>query len=119
MPHIHILVIFDSKDAVRTTDQFDNIVSAEITDIKTHPRLYDCVMRHMVHHHTKQCWKGNACLKYFPKEYQPQTTSQEDGYPLYKRRSPEQVCISLLFSNSISFILIRYHISKHRFSLAI
>ena len=92
LPHIHILIILDKNDAMKNCDEYDKIVSAEIPDPEKTPVLYERVMSHMIHFHTKQCWTDNTCSKYFPKDYADQTTTQEDGYPIYKRRSPDDVC---------------------------
>ena len=35
------------------------------------------------------CMKGRKCTKQFPKEFQSHTMSDGDGYPKYRRRSPE------------------------------
>lgn len=88
---MHLLVILDKKDRLRTVDQYDSVVSAEIPDPNKYPRLYKCVMTHMLHTHNKICWKNNKCKRRFPKEYATHTYTKSDGYPVYRRRCPEQV----------------------------
>ena len=107
LPHIHLLVILDKNDSMKNCDEYDAIVSAEIPDPKDSPILYERVMSHMIHFHTKQCWVDNTCTKHFPKDYCDKTTTQQDGYPVYKRRSPDKVClftvrcyISFFFTNN-------------------
>ena len=90
LPHIHILIILDGQDRVKNSDDYDSIVSAEIPDKDENPRLYALVMGNMIHYHTKMCWRDGCCTKNFPKDYANYTSTQEDGYPEYKRRSPEQ-----------------------------
>ena len=91
LPHVHILIILDKQDTLHTTDDYDKVVCAEIPNQNANPRLYECVMKHMIHHHTEHCLNRNYCTKNFPKEYYNSTVQLEDGYPLYKRRSPQQV----------------------------
>ena len=106
LPHIHILIILDKSDSLKNCDEYDRIVSAEIPDPDKYPVLHDRVMSHMIHFHTKQCWVDNTCNKYFPKDYAERTTTQEDGYPVYRRRSPENVCVSsLLFYTNVNHIV--------------
>ncbi len=93
LPHIHILLILSNDDSLKCSDHYDKIVSAEIPDEKTCPRLHKAVMKHMIHHHTSHCYRdgSNQCSKFFPKKFVEETIEAEDGYPSYKRRSPEQV----------------------------
>ena len=91
LPHCHILLILDKKDKLKSVDDYDNIVSAEIPDEK-HKRLHKLVLQHMTHNHTAHCMRDNFCTKWFPKDYASQTKTEENGYPLYKRRSAQNVC---------------------------
>ena len=43
LPHAHILIILEGQYKFRSTDDFDNIVCAEIPDPITQPRLYSIV----------------------------------------------------------------------------
>ena len=95
---MHLLVILDQKDRLRTVDDYDMVVSAEIPDPNKFPILYDRVMSHMLHTHNKICWKQNKCKRKFPKEYTAYTHTKEDGYPVYRRRSPDQVSFSVHYS---------------------
>ncbi len=88
LPHAHILLILDKNDKFRTPEDYDKVVSAEIPDPEKTPRLYSYVMAHMLHYHTRQCYRDNTCTKFFPKDYINETTAGSDGYPAYKRRSP-------------------------------
>ena len=106
LPHIHILIILSKEDSFKTVEEYDQIVSAEIPDHFTSPRLYECVMKNMIHFHTELCWNDNFCKKYFPKDYCPKTTVEHDGYPMYKRRAPDQVCIFLFLLLQIIYIFV-------------
>ena len=93
LPHAHILLWLSSNDKIRA-DDIDSVISAEIPDQQTHPRLYNIVTSHMIHgpcgcqNPSAQCMVDGKCTKGFPKEFNPETKSANDGYPLYRRRHP-------------------------------
>lgn len=91
LPHIHILIILSNDDSIKTSEDIDSVTCAEIPDAKKHPKLYDMVIKNMIHFHVS-CIENGVCTKHFPKDYQCRTSIVEDGYPLYRRRHPEQVC---------------------------
>ena len=106
-PHAHFLGIFTKKDKVnaniftrnflyepRTVDDFDRMVSAEIPDPTTTPRLYEKVTSHMLHckcgvhdeyGYEAPCMPKEAeqngvdCPKHFPKDFLDET----NGTKLY------------------------------------
>ena len=71
----------------------DDLISAEIPDPVENPQLYERVMKHMVHgpcinyKEGYRCKKNNICVKNYPKDSNPKTIANIDGYPLYKRNS--------------------------------
>ena len=87
LPHAHILVILGN---VRISDLKD-LVSAEIPS-EDQPVLRELVLRHMIHKpcnefpnaSCKDC-RGN-CTKRYPKAYREESSQDENGYPLYRRR---------------------------------
>ena len=94
LPHAHSLFWLLHKV---TSDQIDNLISAEIPDEKFDPELFDIVKSTMVHgpcglkNPESPCMdkaKG-LCSKRFPKDFIEETQSDGDGYPLYRRRSPD------------------------------
>ncbi len=99
LPHAHILLIMDDKDKPRTPEAIDKIVSAEIPDVSVNPNLHAIVTKSMVHgpcgavNPTCPCMEttadGKKCRKDFPKEFKEQTSINANGYPFYRRRSPE------------------------------
>ena len=113
LPHAHILIILDQQSRIRTTEEVDEIVSAELPpDPETFPvgseervqaiRLQDIVMRQMRHgpcgvlNPNSPCMRDkeglltNKCQKRFPKPFQSFTTwDDHDTYPKYRRRSHE------------------------------
>lgn len=99
LPHAHILLIFAPEDKIRTVDNYDSIISAEIPDINTYPRLHALVMKNMVHgpcddasHAAKsQSCRTSAqsrhgeCRHAYPKDFCDTTTASDDSYPVYRR----------------------------------
>ena len=97
LPHAHILLILSAEHKLRTTDDYDNIVCAEIPDPVLQPKLYNIVTTAMVHGPCgqpgikKACEKSaqsinNTCRFNFPKKLQQNTTEDKDSYPSYRRR---------------------------------
>ncbi|XP_047267387.1 uncharacterized protein LOC124897838 [Capsicum annuum] len=71
---------------------FGRVKSAEILDELTDPHYYKAVEKFMIHgpcglsRKTSPCMQNCRCSKNFPKKYVENTTIDEDGYPVYKRR---------------------------------
>lgn len=92
LPHAHILLWLIEK--IRP-DQVDSIISAEITDAELDPELYEVVTTQMIHgpcgDHNRHspCMVGNKCSKRYPRSLQAEAITGNDGYPLYRRRSPD------------------------------
>ncbi|KAI9558408.1 hypothetical protein GHT06_015188 [Daphnia sinensis] len=81
LPHCHMLIWIDERDAPATAEDVDATICAEIPNRTTHPRLYKSVMTHMIHGpcgltNTKSpCMDGDKCSKSFPKQHSQETTS--------------------------------------------
>ncbi|XP_053149050.1 LOW QUALITY PROTEIN: uncharacterized protein LOC128343641 [Hemicordylus capensis] len=93
LPHAHILLILTEHYKPKTETSIDDIVSAEIPNIETTPRLHEIVTKHMIHgpcgthNRHSPCMSNEKCTKEFPKEYQEQTIANINGYPKYRRRN--------------------------------
>ncbi|XP_058741448.1 uncharacterized protein LOC131613826 [Vicia villosa] len=93
LPHAHILIFLHPSNKYPRPEDIDKIISAEVPDPLTHPRLYNLVKSHMVHgpcglvNVNSPCMKDRKCSKYFPKKFQPSTIVDQDGYPIYRRRN--------------------------------
>ncbi|XP_058188055.1 uncharacterized protein LOC131304732 isoform X1 [Rhododendron vialii] len=94
LPHAHILLILDENDKLKTPDDYDSVVRAEIADKEIKPELYNVVVNHMIHgpcgsyNANCPCMKNGVCKKKFPKKFANVTTMGNDSYPIYQRRPP-------------------------------
>ncbi|KAI5385908.1 hypothetical protein KIW84_072493 [Lathyrus oleraceus] len=58
----------------------------------TNEELYNLVKTHVIHgpcgfaNRSSPCMKDGKCSKYFPKQFQPETIVDQDGFPVYRRR---------------------------------
>ena len=94
LPHAHILIHFAPEDKPRTPADIDSIISAQLPDPESQPRLYAAVTKHMLH---GPCGAGynayspcmhretKTCTKRFPKPFQAETEAGDDSYPIYAR----------------------------------
>ena len=93
LPHCHMLVWVDNRDAPSTPEDMDKTICAEIPDKTLYPRLYDSVMAHMIHgpcgaiNKNSPCMDEEGCSKKFPKDFNEETMINDNGYPTYKRRN--------------------------------
>ncbi|UYV79530.1 hypothetical protein LAZ67_17003027 [Cordylochernes scorpioides] len=59
------------------------------------PLLYNIVVKNMIHgpcgeyNPVSPCMKNSSCSKKYPKQFLLETQTNENGYPLYRRRAPE------------------------------
>lgn len=92
LPHAHILIWL--KDKIKP-DQIDSVISAELPDPQQDPCLFDIIVKNMIHgpcdsvNPRSSCMKDGKCTKRFPRQLLNDTQTGEDGYPLYRRRKPE------------------------------
>ncbi|XP_054091371.1 uncharacterized protein LOC128922976 [Zeugodacus cucurbitae] len=92
LPHAHILVWFIDK--IRP-EEIDSIISAEIPDPSTDQLLFDIVTTNMIHgpcgtlNSSSPYMADGKCTKNFPKDFTNDTVTNVDGYPIYRRRNPE------------------------------
>ena len=71
LPHAHIVLILDENSKIRTAEDVDNIVSAEIPDPQRYPQAYATVTRNMIHtpcgerlnNQAARCMTNGACSK--------------------------------------------------------
>ena len=91
LPHAHILIWLVNEAKVRTVEELDSLISAEIPDPNVFPRLHEIVTSCMLHgpcgvvKPNASCMENGKCTKKFPKDFQEETVMDVNGYPLYKR----------------------------------
>ena len=92
LPHAHILIWLYYKI---TSNEIDDVISAEIPDENVDKGLYDIVVKNMIHgpcgalNENSPCMAKGRCTKQYPRLLVPNTITGNDGYPQYRRRSTE------------------------------
>jgi len=92
LPHCHMIIFFKREHKLRTPDDVDTLISAELPDKDTQPELFALVTKHMVHgpcgalNPNSPCMVDGKCSKNFPKQFNDFTTVAEDSYATYRRR---------------------------------
>ncbi|XP_020094143.1 uncharacterized protein LOC109714116 [Ananas comosus] len=96
LPHVHILVWLHADNKLPTPTDIDSIISAEIPDKNIDPIGYATVTKFMIHGPCGQanskapCMKKGQCSKHFPKEFRVETSFDENGFAIYRRRNDER-----------------------------
>jgi hypothetical protein len=92
LPHAHILLILDEASKLRIVEDYDSMVSAEISNPIRHIEAYEMVTSCMVHGPcgpdflNAQCMEQGKCKKKYPHSFSKETHYDVDGYPKYRRR---------------------------------
>lgn len=93
LPHAHILIWLGEQ--IRS-DRIDDIISAEIPCPVRDPKLHEIVLKCMRHgpcgldKPSAPCNDSrHVCTKNYPRPFINETQTAENGYPLYRRRSPD------------------------------
>ncbi|XP_021991571.1 uncharacterized protein LOC110888349 [Helianthus annuus] len=93
LPHAHLLIWLEHSATCRTPAGIDDLISAEIPSETDDPASYKAVTEYMLHGPcgnnapSAPCTTDGKCLKHFPKAFYQETTIDEDGYPVYRRRN--------------------------------
>lgn len=92
LPHAHILLWL--KEKLRA-NEVDNIISAEIPDPAVDPILHKTITTSIMHgpcgslNQNSPCMVDGKCSKRYPKPLVAETVTDNDGYPVYRRRSKD------------------------------
>lgn len=88
LPNVHLLVTLKPQYKFTTPDIIDKYISAEIPDNSS---LREIVEANMIHGPCGSwCLDSTGkCSKYYPQQFNDQTTMHEDGYALYRRQNTE------------------------------
>lgn len=78
----HMLITLADEDKIRTVEQIDRLVSAEVPDPDLDPSLHEIVKDNMIHGPCDQgkfaCNGSGTCSKNFPKQFRQSTVICED-----------------------------------------
>ncbi len=92
LPHLHILLILDEVSKLRIAEDYDSMVSAEISNPICHPKAYETITSCMVHgpcdldFFNAQCMEQGKCKKRYSCSFSEETRYDVNGYPEYRRR---------------------------------
>lgn len=97
---MHPLLFLEGSYKNRTCAQVDNLIYAEFPDPNDQPALFETVKGCMVHrpcgarNPNAACMENGKCTKRYPQAFTESITmDQEDGYPIYHRRSDGKVYV--------------------------
>jgi hypothetical protein len=84
LPHAHILIVLGDGDKIKTAEQVDLIVRAEILDKEKFKLAFDTVTNCMMHgpcgigYPDAPCIKDGKCSKDYPKSFNEETYLAND-----------------------------------------
>ncbi|KAF1876600.1 hypothetical protein Lal_00021158 [Lupinus albus] len=100
LPHVHMLLILENNDKLRSPKEYEAIVRTKIPNYEEEPQLHHMALKHMIHgpcnivNLNSPCMKDGRCKKKFPKKFSPLTRQGSDSYLEYKRRSDDPVSLN-------------------------
>ncbi len=92
LPHAHILICLADDNKIRTVNQVNNLVSAEIPDHDKHKLAYSTVTTCLMHgpcglgYPNAPCMKDGKCSKHYPKEFLEETILANDKYDFIHKK---------------------------------
>lgn len=107
LPHAHIILGLHEKHKIKTEDQIDSIISAEIPDAEEDPELFETVTKYLMHgpcgtiNPNAICMQNGKCSKKFPKDFSERTVLNPNNYPIYQRRNNNRTCQKVVNRNII------------------
>ncbi|XP_029143308.1 uncharacterized protein [Arachis hypogaea] len=92
LPHAHFLLWLERRNILQNVELVDELICAELPNPARFPNLYRMVTKYMIHgpcgriRPSSPCMKDGKCSKFYPKQFVNETSFDDDGYPVYKRR---------------------------------
>ena len=86
LPHAHILLWFGNSSRTPSSEEVDEIISAELPNKEEDPEAYNLVTKHMIHgpcgviNPKSPCMENNVCTKKYPRPYNESTSIDKSGY---------------------------------------
>ncbi|PIC42015.1 hypothetical protein B9Z55_009226 [Caenorhabditis nigoni] len=117
LPHLHMLLIMKTGSKPRTASDVDKVISAEIPDKTKNPRLHELVTSLMMHrpcgadNPSSPCMVKDVCSKKFPKSFREETSTDNDGFSLYRRRDDGRIHEYKMGRNNVN--LTNQHVVPH------
>ena len=113
LPHAHIVLWLADEDKLKTPEDIDEVICAEIPDEETDTIGYRAVSQLMMHGPCGEanpkcpCMFRGRCGKHFPKPFSNSTTINNDGYALYRRRNTQRTvkCNNIYLDNRFAITL--------------
>ncbi|XP_057756526.1 uncharacterized protein LOC130975811 [Arachis stenosperma] len=93
LPHAHMLLWLNGESNLQSVEIVNEFICAELPNPQKFPSLYNVVTKYMIHglcgrlRPSSPCMKDGKCSKFYPKRFVDQTSFDEDGYPIYRRRN--------------------------------
>ncbi|KAH1111934.1 hypothetical protein GYH30_010339 [Glycine max] len=91
LPHAHILIFLQPANKYPNPEDIDKIISTEIPNKYTDPKLYEIVSKHMIHgpcglpNRSTPCMVDGKCIRFFHKKFNKAIIVDQDGFPVYRR----------------------------------
>ncbi|XP_019097485.1 PREDICTED: uncharacterized protein LOC109131243 [Camelina sativa] len=111
LPIAHMILFLHPDNKMRTTDDIDKCISAEIPDKEVDKYLYEVVSDVMIHgpcgpmNRDSVCMNNGHCTKFFPKPFMNNTIVDNAGYPIYRRRNDGRVVEKRGFQYYNSYVI--------------
>jgi hypothetical protein len=88
LPHEHFLLVMANRDKLKSPNEFDKYIFAEISDKENFPVLHGpCGALN----NKCACMVDGECQFWFPRQFCDVTQMSKDSYPVYRRRDDGQV----------------------------
>ncbi|XP_023750894.1 uncharacterized protein LOC111899269 [Lactuca sativa] len=90
LPHCHTLIWVNAKYNIKTPEEVDAFITAELPDPLLEPQLHATITTCMIHvpcgllNERAPCMKDGKCSKHFPKPFLAATVFDTEGYTRYK-----------------------------------